>query len=590
MNPILLTELKAIMSLLESLSSIPVPAPVLPTRVEVPETERWESFPYKDEEFAYWLAYGWTLLEEQVEVECGPGTPLYEYYIQNRLYPRLLEAAYHYVSEVGEQADEIGRLALETECLPLWLVFNIVLYISEPDSIGVDSLSDPYGFEMAEKIMRRVQGFVDAMFNYDLLNVRHMAFRYGERLRLYTCTQQGWAITQLGETLRNLPDAEAAAFLVMLETARALLDQDDWFVSRQRLRWLLDESPICFDIYARDEEGEFKEALKRDDGWLRRLRWLDVAVYTHGYKSVSYDSVLAFNSRTAELTSYGQAVAEAVLASWNNEPGKPSMLSLLDDVQSLGLAPIPAGTISEEVAELREMMSDLHILVGSLQADFGKAQRSFAQRLSDLADEVQKDQAYQEVYEELHQLVVRSLAQVDDRIREYDSRLASRLGETWSQLGQKSRDFLSSAEYLYSEHRGTHALDFAPAAVEYCKVVEWELRKRLIDSLADHLNMKKRWLSLGRLACILEGSQGRKRHDRAVEFVSERYSRDVREFILNDLPDDLLRITRKYRNGAAHAERLLQNEVEEFRDLLLGTEDGTTPSLLQRIVQIQPVQ
>jgi len=583
MNPILLTELKAIMAVLESLPRAPIPAPVLPIRIDVPDSD----FPYRDEDLSDWLEHGWELTKAWVGTECGPGTPLYEYYMENHLYPKLLEAACHYLSELRNRDNEIVQLALDERLLRLEWIYNIVLGIPGPEDIGVDQICDRFAPHVAEKILNCIYGFVEALFNYDLLNARYIAFEYGERLRLYFHTEHGWKITKLGQTLRNLFNAEAAAFLLIVETMRAMLDQDEWFVSRQRLQWLLEECPIRFDIYARDEEGQFEEGLKKDDSWLRRLRWLDIVTYAHGYGPHGGD-IVNFNSRTIEFTPSGRAVAESILASWNDEPGKPSVLAFLDSVQSLGLAPAAGEALLEEVRSLREMIAALHIQVSTLKAEFTKAQRSFAQQLADLTDEAQKDRVYQEAYEELHQLVVHSLDQVDDRIREYDSRLADHLGATWGQLEAQSRHFLSSAEYLYSENQGAKALDFGPAAIEYCKVIEFELKERLVDSLADRLD--RPWISLGQLAHLLQDSQNSKNYPQVVNFVSKRYAQDVQEFILHELPPVLKRITKKYRNGAAHTERLSQPAVEEFRTLLLDGESEGIPSLLQRIVQIQPVQ
>jgi hypothetical protein len=66
----------------------------------------------------------------------------------------------------------------------------------------------------------------------------------------------------------------------------------------------------------------------------------------------------------------------------------------------------------------------------------------------------------------------------------------------------------SSSEYLYSENQGADALDFSTAAIEYCKVIEFELRERLVDSLADRLD--RPWISLGQLAYLLQDAQNSK--------------------------------------------------------------------------------
>ena len=609
MNTILLNELKAIMALLEAMPRVPAPTPILPGKIDVPESETWDAFPYKNEEFAAWLEYGWEQIETKEYIECGPETPLYKFYIANHLYPKLLEAGYHYISGLRTEDDEAAHLLLKHQLLRLDLIYNIIGNIPGPEDIDVDELSDTFGPYVAEAMLSRIHGFVESIFNYDLLNARHIAFDYGERLRLYVYTEQGWEITQLGQAVRNLPDTEAGAFLLILETMHAMLDQDNWFVSRQRLQWLLDESPVRLNIYATGEEDPLAEELKKDDRWLRRLRWLAIATYVHDYTPYGGD-ITDFNSRTTEFTPSGQATAEAILASWDHKPGRPSIHSLVDSTQRLGLALSSQTTILEELGHIRKALGDLHFLIRTLQADFKEAQRSFEHQLSELEGEAQRDQAYQQAYEGLHQLVTRSLAQVDDRIREYELELVTQLGEVWDQLGADSQRFLSSAEYLYSEHRGANSLDFAPAAVEYCKVVETELGKRVSRPLLQYLREKvgpkvelkfggrkcivstsanAKPPELGRLAHLLEASRTSKTNQVVRDFLTNHYPPDIQDLILQDLPAKLKQITTEYRNGAAHTEDLPQKKIEEFRAILLGSEDSLEPSLLQQITCIQPV-
>ena len=423
MNTILLAELRAIMTVLEAMPRVAAPAPVLPVKVGIPEDMLpGKEYPYTEEEFATWLEYEWKWTEEQQGSDCSPEAPLYKYYMENRLYPKLLEAGYHYISRLQTKDDEATRLLLNDQPLGLWLIYNIIENVPGPEDICADYLPDPV---IAEATENWVYGFVETLFNYDLLNVRHIAFDYGEILRLYACTQEGWSLTQLGQTVRYLPDVEAAAFLLVLETMRAMLDQDDWFVSRERLQWLFDESPLRFDIYAPDEETPPAEELKRDDGWLRRLRWLGIVVYAHNYTPWCSD-IIDFNSRTIELTPSGRAVTEAILAGWNHESGKPSILSLVDSVQSLGLALSSQTAVFEELSGLREMIGGLHLLAREMQIRFGEVQRSFEQKLSKIEDAIERDQAYQKVYEDLHQLVVMSPPQRDDRFREHERQLVNR--------------------------------------------------------------------------------------------------------------------------------------------------------------------
>jgi hypothetical protein len=503
----------------------------------------------------------------------------------------LLEAAQHYLNGLQSENDEVARLLLKD--LRLDLVENLIQDFEPVNYTDADYVFGNFEWKFADAIWDRVCGWVEALFNYDLLNVRQIAFDYGERLRLYAYTQQGWVITQLGQVVRHPPDVEAVTLLLVLETMRAMLDQDDWFISRQRLQWLLDESPVRFDLYAETEEAPIAEELKEDDRWLRRLRWLGIVTYTHHWSGGGRGKN-GFNQREANLTPLGRTIVEAILAS----------PSLLDNVQSLGLAPPPQPAVLE-LDKIREMIASLHILVSTLQTNFSEVQSSFERRLSEMKDATQRDLAYQQVHEDLHQLAVRSLAQVDDRIREYERQLAKRLRETWHQLGEEAQYFLASAEYLYSDSKGAKRLDFAPAAVEYCKVVETELEERLFQPLKEYLlenagpevklkcgrdeltvNEKSKPPAMGQLANLLKTSRKSEQNQVVRDFLANYYAPAVQEFILQDLPGKL-EITTEYRNGAAHTKRLSQEEIEEFRAMLFGGEDGSN-SLLQQIVFIQP--
>jgi hypothetical protein len=568
-----------------------MPAPILPVRVGIPD-ESYLELPYDDEGVKRFLDYEW----EEIDDWCSPEYPVYKHYMQNRLFPKLLQAAQHYIAWLQTRDDEATRVLLNRTSLNLGWIENFIGNWYLPDDVAADRLYDiGWQSDIVDAVLDRIYGLVDAVFNHDLLNVRQIAFNHGQQLRLYADTQQGWVITPLGQAVQNLPDVEAVAFLLVIETMRAMLDQDERLVSRQQLQWLLDENPARFDIYARSEESPISEALKRDDTWLRRLRWLGIVAYTHRYDSSDFPHISGFNQRQIDLTPIGELIIEAILE-------KPSILDV--ELISPDQASVP-----NELREIREMISGLYVLLRALQTNFGEIHRSFEQKLSKIEDATLRDQAYQQVYEDLHQLVVKSLAQIHDRIREYERGLIEQVGEdTWAQLAPNSRHFLSSAEYLYGEHRGARILDFAPAAVEYCKVVETELNDRLscplLKFLHDHVgpvvelqfggeaheqrtDPKARPPSLGQVAHLLKASRKPAEKNQVVrDFLERSYASEIQEFILRDLPGKLLTITKEFRNGAAHAEALSQEKVEDFREILIGSEDGSD-SLLRQIVRIQ---
>ncbi|OOB79107.1 MAG: hypothetical protein BEN18_05045 [Epulopiscium sp. Nuni2H_MBin001] len=112
-------------------------------------------------------------------------------------------------------------------------------------------------------------------------------------------------------------------------------------------------------------------------------------------------------------------------------------------------------------------------------------------------------------------------------------------------LCELSKKFMTTAEFLYFENVGKD-IDFAPIMLEYCKVVECELRQFLI---------KKKYIrpdefrSLGQVKNMLEHK------------------------IYNKGFIEVLQIIVKYRNCSAHESIITQNKVEEMREILIGPQD-----------------
>jgi hypothetical protein len=329
-----------------------------------------------------------------------------------------------------------------------------------------------------------------------------------------------------------------------------------------------------------------------------------VVTYNHrwdGYRGYLTETGVA-------LTLHGSAIVQAVVASWaaGAIPGVlASAREMANPAKDDGIRPTVALSGLNTVLE---MVESLKIQFRTLLEDFRSVQESVANELAGLHNEVQQEAVYERVYEDMHQLVVRSLARVEDRIEEYRNELSAQLGDLWHQLGDDSRRFLSSAEYLYRDSRGTKTLDFAPMAVEYCKVVETELWRRLYRPLLKHLKQtgrhkvtlrcgqrevdvhtdrEEKTLTLGQLAYLFETSREAAPNPEVHGFL-KRFPPQVQQFVFYELPGTLRKISNEYRNGSAHTETLTQAKVEEFRSLLLGRKDGAT-GLLRQIGQIGPV-
>jgi tetratricopeptide (TPR) repeat protein len=114
----------------------------------------------------------------------------------------------------------------------------------------------------------------------------------------------------------------------------------------------------------------------------------------------------------------------------------------------------------------------------------------------------------------------------------------------YPRLEQNSIDFLTTAEYLYSVHKGIR-MDFAPIMVEYCKVIEYELKKILGIFLANRMEL------------------------RFVDMIDLVRRNNINK--LGNIADKLDKI-RHLRNGSAHIGFSTEAKVLKVRQLLFDDE------------------
>ena len=114
----------------------------------------------------------------------------------------------------------------------------------------------------------------------------------------------------------------------------------------------------------------------------------------------------------------------------------------------------------------------------------------------------------------------------------------------YPRLERTSTDFLATAEYLYSVHKGIR-MDFAPIMVEYCKVVEYELKKILEIFTANRMEL------------------------RFVDMIELVRRNNINK--LGNIAYKLDRI-RHLRNGSAHSGLSTEKKVLEVRQLLFDDE------------------
>lgn len=216
------------------------------------------------------------------------------------------------------------------------------------------------------------------------------------------------------------------------------------------------------------------------------------------------------------------------------------------------------------------------------------------------------ERTYDDLLDQLHRLVQEGSRIQPAAWRAARSRVAEELGpKIFNGLqADDSRHFLITAEVFFAASRDVAGMDAAPIAVEYAKVVETELQKRFLAALEDYLesraNARNRirygsrfiepnrlgsWQnSLGRLGLgdmsYLLGSIANGENDS----VLGAYLRScgIQAPLLRSISDDLLKISKEYRNGAAHTHRLSRENLLEFRTLLFDRDKG----LLKRLVEL----
>ena len=121
-----------------------------------------------------------------------------------------------------------------------------------------------------------------------------------------------------------------------------------------------------------------------------------------------------------------------------------------------------------------------------------KSFRLWAQQLIQLQDNSSElnldDEDDWEKYEEsMNQILVGMSQAINKESSIYQQKL-NWINSEFSNLNEDSKEFLVTAEVLFEAHK-TSIIDFAPIIVEYCKVVEKQLRIKLVGQLAKNDKM-----------------------------------------------------------------------------------------------------
>jgi pentatricopeptide repeat protein len=153
---------------------------------------------------------------------------------------------------------------------------------------------------------------------------------------------------------------------------------------------------------------------------------------------------------------------------------------------------------------------------------------------------------YDEIFEKMHTIATQICNDFRNRKENFFKRISNDINDRYSELSQKSRNFLITAEFIYTSQKEM-IIDFAPVIVEYCKVIENELNWKFKDNALFSKNRTNKRLTLGNIKYIIDNMNIRK---------------------LSWLSDDIGQIL-YYRNGSAHIGFADVKKAERIRNIIV---------------------
>lgn len=388
---------------------------------------------------------------------------------------------------------------------------------------------------------------------------------------------------------------------------------DDWLVVQRLTDAALDQSPFkgrLSDIGGKDLANlavwGARTALRADHKqsaltYLLRAREIDPT-----YSAVAVLLAEIYLDKS-DLTRALEEYKRVIEGDPTNDQAR-RLIPVLELAQEGSLNAQARSLILQVLPELRAgqdvILEELSLQRGLMQ-EFAEAQQTALRELDQSRNEDRDERTYDELFDQLHRLVQEGSRIQPAAWRAARSRVAEELGsKVFNGLrAEDSRHYLLTAEVFLAASRDVAAMDAAPIAVEYAKVVETELKKRFLTALEDHLESRATtrnvrcgrrtltpgqdgsWkgafqrLGLGETGYLLKDIAKGANDSALGDFLR---SRGIQHGVLLSVSDNLRVISTKYRNGAAHTRRLSRNDLLEFRKLLFSPENG----LLGRLVEL----
>ncbi len=215
--------------------------------------------------------------------------------------------------------------------------------------------------------------------------------------------------------------------------------------------------------------------------------------------------------------------------------------AMLEAQNQLALAHKQCEKIKQELLKEKQEQAAKQQVIRKWALELMKIQRE------EPMDEEIDDRYWDAFEKQINRIITKMRLEIDDR-QDYEYRKKT-FAQNYPQLSQKSIEFLATAEYLFQYHKN-NTIDFAPIMVEFCKVIENELR----------ILLRQNNLTLGQAIFHIE------------------------QFSVSPLVKELPRLKEIYlsRNGSAHTGGSTKEKVERIRELLIGSH-----SLLDTICKLK---
>ncbi|GLV54338.1 hypothetical protein KDH_11860 [Dictyobacter sp. S3.2.2.5] len=201
--------------------------------------------------------------------------------------------------------------------------------------------------------------------------------------------------------------------------------------------------------------------------------------------------------------------------------------------------------------------------------------RTFGEQLKEQAKQGQTEQQRSEILNTIGEMIekyVQTRGSVALQEKYYRDLL---FGEYWKQhprcLAEETRNILLSGEYVWDEYQETGLRDWAAPAIQYCRALERELKRRLYDPDQASYNLSVRW-TIGTPSYLYSNRSGKSADRQNWQVLLERASKSgtaereleaiMRRLTVEKMAD--------LRNGLAHGRPVDQQTAQAIKDIIIG--------------------